>query len=838
MKKILTILLLLISIISNSQVLIPYQDKQSTFELDGQRKPLRSYKSYIGDSMLYNVSYTTNNDYFRNPNIFYMNDTMFLQFIVTNGHDYQQGGQRIVKYSKGSNGRFKYTTEVSDRAILYNNQSYVFNRVSGDTIVGTKIQSISYPSDSILFLDRNFNRIGPGAIFFDKAAAGLPSTFLNISKVVEDDSGYWYYAGYDRVDTPRNAYMLRSKNRGRSWTLQKTYTFSVNRFRPEEISIMKKGDTLIAFMRSDYGNFTWMSKSFKGVTWTDAVRVFKGANQPRSLSLNDSTIICTGRLFVWQDNDQGYKVIDDTALHNNGIYYGYVTYTTLNVSTNYGNTWRTILLGKKRVDDFGRYPSGKAMSSEVADVIQLGGDTIRVIWADGVYVDNTNDYGGISYTDVVVNTRKHGFVYMIGGQTMPQTYYQQVLRADSISLLDTLNNRYFNLDIDNTVLNVEDNIDTIRLNSTVKIVSGTLSVNTPEAEAGRAFDLRSTANNERFSGIGGNLAYSRVNTSAGSFRIRQAEGTLSAPTATNANRTLGSYSMGGYEGGYVDNFEILLTSAEAFSSANNRGTNLQFRKVRSGLASHLVTYFSDSLNNHWWGSSSTRPVSLSQRFTFDNGNISAKQNVIVDSSIYTRNLYTSNAPVSSNGTDSIYVRDGVTGQLKVVPPSYIRGIAKSYVDSSTGGISYIDTSVTLATPRNYTGGIIYTLNLDSLKTSVYDLEKPLGVQRFFRFSDTAISLDSGMWIDLLLYFKAQATTVNQEIDVWIEIGGGAAQLYRETFYFRSSGVDRSITYSLPASFARTTFASNGGKIKIFSSNNFSVTSNIVLNVDLDHRRLR
>lgn len=670
MKKIITIILILIGVKTNAQVLIPYSDKMSSFELDGQRKLIRSYKSYIGDSMLYNSTYTTNNDYFRNPNMFYMNDTLFLQFMVTNGHDYQQGSQRIVKYSKGSNGRFKYTTEVSDRAIVFNNQSFVFNRVSGDTIVGTKFQSTSYPSDTILFLDRNFNRIGPGAIFFDKAAAGLPSTFLNISKIVEDDSGYWYYAGYDRVDTPRNAYMLRSKNRGRSWTLQKTYTFAVNSFRPEEISILKKGDTLVAFMRSDYGNFTWMSKSFKGVTWTNAVRVFKGANQPKAISLNDSTIICTGRLFIWEDHDQDYKVINDTALHNNGIYYGYTSYTTLNVSTNYGNTWRTLLLGKKRVDDFGRYPNFKAMSSEVADVIQLGNDTVRVIWADGVYIDNTNDYGSINYTDFVVNLRKPGFVHMIGGQTIPQTWYSKVERLDSLSLLDTLNNKYFNLDIDNTVLNAEDNIDTIRLNSSLKVVTGSISVNTSELEAGRTFDFRSTANNERFSGIGGNVVYARWNTSAPSFRIRQAEGSISSPTATNANRTLGEWSMGGYEGGYTDNFQISTRSAEAFSSANNRGTNVFYHKIASGSATSMIIGFIDSINRQWWGHSSTRPTSLTERFTFANGNLYAQQNVIVDSATFLGGIrtVTSTAYTVSSGDEMILV-DATSGSVTITLPA-------------------------------------------------------------------------------------------------------------------------------------------------------------------------
>lgn len=78
-------------------------------------------------------------------------------------------------------------------------------------------------------------------------------------------------------------------------------------------------------------------------------------------------------------------------------------------------------------------------------------------------------------------------------------------------------------------------------------------------------------------------------------------------------------------------------------------------------------------------------------------------------------------------------------------------------------------------------------------------------------------------LDFMLYFKCLPTNNSQYLDIWIDIGGGVGQLYRQTFSFpRGTGVERGILYSLPSAYTRGTWEANGGKIYLYSSHSLDI----------------
>lgn len=470
MKKLLSIAFLTISTIAFSQTATVYfPDKVAFSQPDGQRKTVRPFYYYLGDSALFSGSYTTNNDYYRNPTVFMWGDTLYVTFSVTKGHDYTQGFQRIVKYSKGVTGRFKYTSQASDKAILYQNNSITYNLLN-DTIYGIRY-TVAYPSDTILMLDKNFNRIGTGAIYFDKTASGVASSFLCVSKIIEDDSGYFYMAGYERPSNDYIGKILRSKNRGRSWSVVKTIPFQSRVIRPEELSVARgAGDTLLCFMRSDYGNLTWMCKSPDGINWTDPVKAFKGANQPKAITIADSIIICTSRLVGWPSEDNEIKKLNDTLLH--GETFDYMVYTTFNVSWDYGNTWHEFFLDRIRTEQFSLDSDFTRLTSEVADIVQLTGDTMRVYWASGAYIDISKDYGDLNYTDFVINRYQPGDLRFFGGGgvSAPKTNYYTNINVKNLTIKDTANKTFASINVQKNKT-VFANTDTVHIKQSVKIDS-------------------------------------------------------------------------------------------------------------------------------------------------------------------------------------------------------------------------------------------------------------------------------------------------------------------------------------------------------------------------------
>lgn len=86
-------------------------------------------------------------------------------------------------------------------------------------------------------------------------------------------------------------------------------------------------------------------------------------------------------------------------------------------------------------------------------------------------------------------------------------------------------------------------------------------------------------------------------------------------------------------------------------------------------------------------------------------------------------------------------------------------------------------------------------------------------------------------LDVMLYFKAEPSAVDQWLDVWLNIGGSIGELYRQTFSFpKGSGVERGVLYALPSSYTRDTWEANGAKIYVRSNATLDIYD---ININLD-----
>lgn len=102
-------------------------------------------------------------------------------------------------------------------------------------------------------------------------------------------------------------------------------------------------------------------------------------------------------------------------------------------------------------------------------------------------------------------------------------------------------------------------------------------------------------------------------------------------------------------------------------------------------------------------------------------------------------------------------------------------------------------------------------------------------------SNPYITGRNGDNLDIMLYFKAVPSTVNQWIDIWIDIDGAVGELYRQTFDFpRGSGVERGVLYALPSAYTLNTWEANGGIIYVRSNATLDIY-NINFNFDRSHK---
>lgn len=139
------------------------------------------------------------------------------------------------------------------------------------------------------------------------------------------------------------------------------------------------------------------------------------------------------------------------------------------------------------------------------------------------------------------------------------------------------------------------------------------------------------------------------------------------------------------------------------------------------------------------------------------------------------------------------------------------------VQDATGHASYTDTAYTVGSPLTLLAGVDTVLPNNS--GVIYDDEKPDDITTFY--NGTTITGRDGDGLAIMIYFKATPSTINSELDIWIDIGGGIGELYRQTVYFRGA-TKKGVLYTLPTAYTRATWESNGGTVYVKASVNMTV----------------
>ena len=149
----------------------------------------------------------------------------------------------------------------------------------------------------------------------------------------------------------------------------------------------------------------------------------------------------------------------------------------------------------------------------------------------------------------------------------------------------------------------------------------------------------------------------------------------------------------------------------------------------------------------------------------------------------------------------------------------------------TGWAQYADTLYTSGSPFNLPATTATVLPNNAGNT--IETQRPSDVTSFYEGGK--ITGRNGDNLDIMIYFKAKPSAVDQYIDVWIDIGGAVGELYRQTFTFpKGVGVERGIMYSLSSAYTLNTWESNGGTVYIESSASAQIYD-IVFNFDRSHK---
>lgn len=647
MRNILLTILTLFSLQAFSQV-IPKEIQDAWDALDGQRTVLRNSGYYKNDTAPNGL---TRLNYYRDVNIFADGDSVNITFELTDGHAVVDV-MRVLKTPKGATLNNKYSTVTRDFFIPTINHSHGFSMID-DTIVGFKYAD-NYLTDTVLYLDRNYNRLL--AVALDQASIGISDTTLFISQIIVHDSG-WFATGYYRPsDDLKTGIVMRSRNRGRTWDTVKTFP-TTTFFLPEEPSlVLGNGDSLIWFCRSDFGTRTWVSRSADGTTWSAPVIAFQGANQPRAIAI-DSLIICYGRPVGYASSGQEIEYFADTVRPQGKIDYN--TYTNMGVSWDNGQTWYTYFVDKQRSESF----DWPGVSSETGHFYRVGGDTVRFVWSSGNEgLGAWDEWGDLNQATFFINRYQPGDVRFIGGISGSVPYYNTFINSDSLNIVDTLNGKRASITVDNNTVNFVTNSNEYNFDTAVR-VSGTVGVNTTVG-SGRTIDIISLQGTERWQFGDGNTEIFRIGNGS-AIRGRQANGTLAAPTATTIGQELQGYSSGGYESGYITNWGVTPFAAENFTSSTTRGVELWFQKYNSGSANYDLYNFVDSIGRTWCGTSSTQPVLTA---TFNVGG-----SLSVDSSMYAGKIdLAARTATTINVTEGDYMIlvDATAGNVTVnLPPA-------------------------------------------------------------------------------------------------------------------------------------------------------------------------
>jgi hypothetical protein len=152
--------------------------------------------------------------------------------------------------------------------------------------------------------------------------------------------------------------------------------------------------------------------------------------------------------------------------------------------------------------------------------------------------------------------------------------------------------------------------------------------------------------------------------------------------------------------------------------------------------------------------------------------------------------------------------------------------------SNTGWASYVDTQYT-----NSGSPFVLAANTDTILPNnagtIIDSQKPNDIVTFY--DGSVITGRNGDNLDIMIYFKAVPSSVNQYLDIWIDIGGAIGELYRQTFEFpKGAGVERGVLYSLPSAYTLNTWEANGGTVYLRSNSDLDIFG-INYNFDRSHK---
>ena len=164
------------------------------------------------------------------------------------------------------------------------------------------------------------------------------------------------------------------------------------------------------------------------------------------------------------------------------------------------------------------------------------------------------------------------------------------------------------------------------------------------------------------------------------------------------------------------------------------------------------------------------------------------------------------------------ISKGIVGQFlfnKLNDPNAFAQLGD--VQNATGHASYTDTAYSVGSPLTLLAGVNTVLPNNS--GVIYDDEKPDDITTFY--NGTTITGRDGDGLAIMIYFKATPSTINSELDIWIDIGGGIGELYRQTVYFRGA-TKKGVLYTLPTAYTRATWESNGGTVYVKASVNMTV----------------
>lgn len=347
-----------------------------------------------------NAGGTASNDFYRWPSVQMQGDTLYHYQSIGQDHSTSESLHRFMKYVEGEDGY--YETEVSDvNANLINSVVNNFGFMGSDTIINYKNNAADH-LDSLIFRDRNFNRYF--SLKFDRTISGLDTFFLCASKPFQAKNGVWYLAGYSNTSNYTGR-IVRSTNRGRTWTSVASWAGDGSTFRPEEPCIVQgKQDTLIAFIRSDKGAWIWVSRSADGITWSTPVKKFRGGNHPQAIvTTGDSVLVVTPSRYQAYLNPDGtltdigeYTSVENTTLKNIRFY------TSVDCSWDNGYTWHKYVFDRYRGDNW-------RFSQEGADVVELSPGYVRLFASAGVGYWIPSSISDLSYWDFVVGSREGDF---------------------------------------------------------------------------------------------------------------------------------------------------------------------------------------------------------------------------------------------------------------------------------------------------------------------------------------------------------------------------------------------------------------------------------------------